>query len=69
MFSRNFKKLFTDNWNLKMEPGNDRFQASIRVSGYPGTRHIISDLLLPVYEDALQFMTSGLVGYLPNLCF
>ena len=25
MFSRNFKKSFTGNWNCKMEPGYDSF--------------------------------------------
>ena len=31
MFSQNFQKSFTGNWNRKIEPGNDSFG---RVSGY-----------------------------------
>ena len=36
MFSKIFPKLFTGNWNRKMEPGNDSFGP---VSGYPDTQH------------------------------
>ena len=36
MFSRNFKKSFTGNWNWKMEPGNESFGGYLGIQ-VPGT--------------------------------
>ena len=37
MFNRNFNKYLMDNWNRKMEPGNDSLG---RVSGYPAQFYV-----------------------------
>ena len=51
MFSQNFKKSFTGNWNRKMEPGSDSFG---RVSVYPGTRHSLNLMYMCTCAVLLQ---------------